>query len=377
MNNPVWLMSSAYPDKNLDELMNVAKRISLQGLELCVFRRDGTRSDHVATHLDYEKFDSDEAKRILDRFNDSGLRFSIGAYENLIGGDETQRLSNQNHLLRLIRIAALLGGDSNGITVGTFVGYNHKWDLEEGAFERNLYEYEKIFGPIIKYAEDLGVTVIYENCPMEGWRGAGYSGTMNNLSSTLAARKLMYQLVPSSAHGETYDPSHDIWQFLDPVDVLKHSDMSRIKQIHLKTSRMRNDAAAIHWGHVFGKQLVNRELAETAGVPLPANEWDRFSYEPMVPGFGGSDSMDWRSFLRFLMDQDFKGAFSIENEGTNSKGTDNEGAIEQGFEACLSFIKPMIWPLEEGKGYQFAGQPKLKSPSMGKLPVVEMQDLLG
>ena len=375
MNNPVWLMSSAYPGKDQDQLIAIADRLGLQGLELCVFREDGTRSDHVATHLDYDNFDADRAKKTLEKFNEAGLRFSIGAFENLIGGEEDQRLKNQNHLLKLIRIAALLGGDANGIMVGTFVGYNHQWDLEEGSFERNLYEYKRVFSPIVKYAEDLGVTLTYENCPMEGWRAAGYSGTMNNLTSTLAARKLMYHLIPSPAHGETYDPSHDVWQFVDPVDVLKNSDMSRIRQIHLKTSRMRNDSGAIHWGHVFGKQLVGREMADAAGVPVPSSDWDRFSYEAMVPGFGGSDSMDWRSFLDYLMKIDYSGAFSIENEGLNSKGTENEIAIEQGFEACLSFIKPLIWPLSEEKGYHFTGQKPLTLPGEKKLPVVEIGDL--
>jgi len=300
MNNPVWLMSSAWPGKNLEELMTGAVKSGVQGLELCVFRRDGMRKDHVATHLDYENFNSEEAKKIIDRFNTSGLNFSIGAYENLLGGDEKERLLNQNHLLKLIRMAALMGGNDKGITVGTFTGYNHEWDCQENSFEKNILSYAEIFTPIIKYAEDLNVTVVYENCPMEGWRSAAYSQTNNNLPSTLAARKLMYTLIPSRAHGEIYDPSHDVWQYVNPVDVIKNSDMNRIKTIHLKTSRMLTNASSIHWGGVFGKQKISSSLAEKAGVPLPAHDWDRFAYEPMVPGFGGSDSMDWRAFIDCL-----------------------------------------------------------------------------
>ena len=116
-----------------------------------------------------------QATRIVETFQQNGLRFSIGAFENLIGGDEGERLNNQNHLLKLIRMAALMGGNENGITVGTFVGYNHQWDAESGAFESNLNEYKRVFAPVIRYAEDLDVTVVYENCPMEGWRAAGYS----------------------------------------------------------------------------------------------------------------------------------------------------------------------------------------------------------
>lgn len=375
MRNPVWLMSSAYPKKDLSQLIEIASRVGLQGLELCVFRIDGTRSDHVATHLPYEGFGSEQAKQTIELFNQSNLHLSIGAFENLIGGEDGQRIRNQNHLLKLIRLAALLGGDENGITVGTFVGYNHQWDLDEYAFEKNLYEYKRVFDPIITYAEDLGVTIAYENCPMEGWRPSSYSTTMNNLTSTLAARKLMYELIPSKAHGETYDPSHDIWQFVNPVEVLKHSDLGRIKSIHLKTTRMNNDSASTHWGQVFGKQKVNEALAKRANVPVPANDWDRFSYEPMLPGFGGTDSMDWRSFISHLNDHAFGGVFSIENEAANSKNTNDEMAIEQGIAGTLSFVKPMIWPLEQGKGYQFGTQDPLEEPASRDIPIRTMKEL--
>ena len=374
MNNPVWMMSSAWPDRSLEQLIAAAEKIGLQGIELCVFRRDGARKDHVATHLDYEDFGPSEAQAVIDRFNRSGLRFSIGAYENLIGGDEIERFRNQDHLLRLIRMAALMGGDANGVKVGTFVGYNHEWDADEGSFERNLDEYRKVFSPIVKYAEELGVTLLYENCPMEGWRSSGYGCMMNNLPSTLAARKLMYALLPSTAHGEIYDPSHDVWQFVDPSDVIAASDPARIHVVHLKTSRMKNDSGAVHWGNVFGKQRIPADLAEAAGVPSAEHDWDRFSYEPMVPGFGGTDSMDWRKFTGKLGDIGFDGPFSIENEGANSKGTGLDGAIEQGFSACLSFMAPMIWPLG-GDGYTFGGQPELEPASGKDLPVVGMKDL--
>src|SRR5690606_38337271 len=87
-------------------------------------------------------------------------------------------------------MAHLMGGDGNDIKVGTFVGYNHELGAMENGFERNLEEYAKVFKPDVAYAESLGVTLLYENCPMEGWRSSGYTGTYNNLPGVLAARKL-------------------------------------------------------------------------------------------------------------------------------------------------------------------------------------------
>jgi sugar phosphate isomerase/epimerase len=162
-------MTSAFPgDKNFDAVVERAKAVGAQGLELCVFRRDSDRTDHVATHLDYENFTLDDAKRVIEKCNRESIRISVGAYDNLIGGDEANQIHNQNHILKLIRIAALLGGDANDVVCGTFVGYDHKLGRTDRGFEKNLYKYQKVFTPIVKYAETLGFTLCYENCPMEG-----------------------------------------------------------------------------------------------------------------------------------------------------------------------------------------------------------------
>src|SRR5690606_5947421 len=104
-NNPIWVMSSAFDRLDLAALVDTVKEIGAQGIDLCVFRRDGTRQDHIATHLEYDQFGPEEAGRLLDRFNAAGLKLSLGAFENMIGGDAAERVKNQNHLLKLIRIA--------------------------------------------------------------------------------------------------------------------------------------------------------------------------------------------------------------------------------------------------------------------------------
>lgn len=376
MNNQIWIMSSAFDTLSTTEVLSKAQQVGAQGVDLCVFRRDGDRSDHIATHLDYEDFSPDDAKRVLDQCNEAGLRLSIGAFENCIGGDPAQRVPNQNHLLQLIRIAHLLGGDDNDVTVGTFVGYNHELGNQEDGFQKNLDEYKKIFAPIIRYAEDLGVTVVYENCPMEGWRSAGYTQTFNNLTGVLAARKLMYELIPSPAHGEIYDPSHDVWQHTDPVEVIRATDMSRLKRVHVKATRNLHNLARTYWGGMYPMQRINDDLARKFDIPQPASEWDRHNYEAMLPGFGGSDSMDWRAFVDVLKERGYPGPFEIENEAALSKATGNMGATEQGYRATILFLAPMLWPLTE-QGYQFdrSNQPPLSSSATRDIPTVSMDDL--
>ena len=127
-NNPIWLMTSAFPGESFDDVVARAKSVGAQGLELCVFRRDSDRKDHTATHLDYETFDLEAAKKVVEKCNANGLRISVGSYDNLIGGDPAQQVNNQNHILKLIRIAALLGGDTNDVVCGSraLVASSHK-----------------------------------------------------------------------------------------------------------------------------------------------------------------------------------------------------------------------------------------------------------
>jgi sugar phosphate isomerase/epimerase len=356
-----------------------AKAVGAQGLELCVFRRDSDRKDHTATHLDYETFNLDAAKRVVERCNAEGLRISVGAYDNLIGGKPENQIVNQNHILKLIRIAALLGGDANDVVCGTFVGYDVDLGNEENGFEKNLLKFKKVFQPMLNYAKDLGVTVCVENCPMEGWRPVSSTDCYCNLPGCLAARKLMYAVLDDdSALQETYDPSHDIWQHIDATAVIDAMDFKKLRRIHIKGTRnFPSEAAAIHWGRLFPQQTVGKALAKKAGVPLPAHEWDRLNYEPRLPGFGGSDSLDWSRFLENLMAKGYKYPFVIENEGANSSHTHNMGATMQGFRATILNTAPVVWPLgPNGYAFDASSLKPMKMTRAKDLPVVTMKDLV-
>ena len=382
-NNPVWLMTSALAfEKDFDGVVRRALDVGAQGLELCVFRRDTDRTDHVATHLEYDSFTPETAKRVLDVCNRTGLRISVGSYDNLIGGDPAQQVRNQNHILKLIRIAALLGGDANDVVCGSFVGYDVELGNKKNGFEENLRKFKRVFQPMLNYAKSLGVTVCVENCPMEGWRPLSSTDCYCNLPGCLAARKLMYAILDDdSALQETYDPSHDIWQHIDPSDVIEAMDFKKLRRVHIKGTRnFPSDAEAVHWGRLFPIQNIDKDLAGKAGVPLAAHEWDRLNYEPRLPGFGGSDSCDWTKFLETLMRKGYKNPFVIENEGCNSShvsGVGKIGATMQGFKAAILNTAPVIWPLTEN-GYEFdksALKPMTDEFCRKDIPVVTMDRL--
>ena len=359
-NNPIWLMTSAFAsDPDFESVVERAKSVGAQGLELCVFRRDTDRQDHIATHLDYDNFTPERAKRVIEICNREGLRISIGAYDNLIGGKPELQVVNQNHILKLVRIAAMLGGDANDVVCGTFVGYDQALASEDRGFEKNLEKFKKVFTPILKYAKDFGVTLCVENCPMEGWVPASSSACYCNLPGCLAARKLMYAILDDdSALQETYDPSHDVWQHIDPSDVINAMDFKKLRRVHIKGTRnFPNDAEAVNWGRLFPRQRVNAALERKAGLPelVPdekGGNWDRLNYEPRLPGFCGRDSCDWTKFLETLMAKGYGNPFVIENEGCNSSHTGNMGATLQGFRATILNTAPVVWPLGPN-GYEF------------------------
>ena len=377
-NNPIWLMTSAFArDPDFESVVKRAKAVGAQGLELCVFRRDTDRQDHIATHLDYDHFTPERARQVIDLCNRENIRISVGAYDNLIGGKPELQVVNQNHILKLIRIAAMLGGDANDVVCGTFVGYDHVLGRQDGGFEKNLEKFKKVFQPILSYAKSLGVTVCVENCPMEGWQPVTAPDAYNNLPGCLAARKLMYAILDDdSALQETYDPSHDVWQHIDPTDVINAMDFRKLRRVHIKGTRnFANDAEAVHWGRLYPQQSVNAALAKKAGVPLPGGEWDRLSYEPRLPGFGGNDSCDWTKFLENLMAKGYAHPFVIENEGVNSSHTGNMGATLQGFRATVLNTAPVVWPLgPDGYAFDTRALKPMTNPGIDPKPVT-MKDL--
>lgn len=345
---PFWLVNTAYGALPADKLMATTASLGLQGIELCLHRRDNQLDKKNYSPIDYDNFNADQAARLLDQLRQYQLGISLSAYHRILGAPAGDREKNLDHLLKLIRIAFLLGGDDNNVCVGTFTGYDHSLGNEEYGFEKNLEAYQKVFTPIINYAASLGVTILYENCPMPAWEPAPLPFTYNNLPATLGARKLMYHLIPSRAHGETYDPSHDIWQFTDPCEVIKNSDISRIRRIHIKGTRLLQHTVNTHWGNVFPIPAFRSNLATDAGVALPSNPKIRYHHQPILPGYGGTGNIDWQDFTGTILSAGYQGPLVLENEAASSVGTKSEEIINESFTAAFNFLKPLVWKLDAG-----------------------------
>src|SRR3546814_18045488 len=95
----------------------------------------------------------------------------------------------------------------------------------------------------------------------------------------------------------------------------------------------------------------------------------------LLPGFGGSDSMAWRAFVNLLTERGFDGPFEIENEAKNSKDTGSLAATTQGFEAAVKFLAPMVWGLQENRGYAYLNGSPLTLPALSDIPVTTIDQL--
>jgi hypothetical protein len=129
---------------------------------------------------------------------------------------------------------------------------------------------------------------------------------------------------------------------------------------------------------LYPQQSVSSDLAKKAQISTTAHEWDRHHYEPTLPGFGGSDSIDWRDFIETAINVlKYKGPFVIENEAALSKGTGNIGAMMQGLQATILNLSPLLWPLVPEKGYVYNVKERkaLKPASTKDIPLVTMDNL--
>ena len=101
------------------------------------------------------------------------------------------------HLKNVILASAKL----NVNMVTTFIGRDQTKTVEE-----NLLLVKKVWEPVIRLAEENGVKIAIENCPMlfgpDQWPGG------QNLMTTPAVWRKVFEILDSDCLGINYDPSH-------------------------------------------------------------------------------------------------------------------------------------------------------------------------
>ena len=277
------------PQMSLEEIVPWAAAQGFEALEIAAWPYDPSKSWHVS-HIHAGSFTQDDADRVLALFDEHGLRISAMAYfDNNLHPDPEVRAENLAHLHKLIDASALLGVDR----VGTFVG------SRPGTPDEIMREIGEIFRGIVAYAEDRGVRIMIENCPMDNWVQFGQPG---NYAYSPELWDALFNEVPSENFGLNFDPSHLQWLGIDPHRAAREY-ADRIFHAHAKDVEILPEGKYRHG--IMWKQL-------------DADPWKSGWWRYRMPGRG---DIDWAAFVRTLREIGYDDVLSIEHEDPEYEGT--------------------------------------------------------
>ena len=299
------IFTAAFPGKSLEEVASWAASNGFETLEIaCWPLEKATRRYAGITTIDVVDFNRAKAKEVHAILDNYGLSISsLGYYPNPLHPDPEHREVVIGHLKQVIRAAELLEVE----VVGTFIGKDKHKTVPE-----NLEDYAKIWPPIVKFASEHQVKIAIENCPMifsyDEWPGG------NNLASTPAIWKQMWEIIPDDNFGLNLDPSHLVLQMIDYERVV-FEFKDKIFHVHAKDLE------------------IDREGLYHNGVLSQGMGWQI----PRLPGLG---DMDWGRFISALYRVGYDFVISIEHEDRAFEAT--EDLIKRGFLLSRDLLRPYI-----------------------------------
>jgi len=230
------------------------------------------------THVDAAKFTKAHAEDVFALTRQYGVSISaLGYYPNVLDSDESKAQHCAAHLKKVIAAAPMLGLKN----VNTFIGRDWTKSVDD-----NWPRLLKVWRPLVKFAEDQGVHLGIENCPMlfgaNEWPGG------KNIATSPALWRRLFNDLPSAHLGLNYDPSHFAMQFMDPVSPLLEF---RDKLFHL---------------HAKDVEIQRDRLNEFGAFANPTL-W----HQPRIPGYG---EIDWARFMAALTAIGYDGPVCIEVE---------------------------------------------------------------
>ncbi len=291
----IGFVSAILADQSLEDVARFATAAGFKSVELmCWPPGKAERRYAGVSHLDATAVDDFEVERVHGLLKLHGLTISgLGYYPNPLSPDESEATHAVHHLNKVIDAAARLGVK----VVNSFVGRDAARSVEE-----NWPRFLETWRPIVARAEERGVRIGIENCPMLFTRDEWPGG--KNLATTPAIWRRMFADIPSPSFGLNYDPSHLIWQQIDHVAPL-YEFRDRIVHVHAKDAR------------------IDRAALESHGVLSYPKLW----HTPKIPGQG---DVRWGAFVGALNDIGYHGAVSIEVEDRAF-----EGSLERRREALI------------------------------------------
>jgi len=272
-------VSAILPDESLESVLSIASQLGYDCVELmCWPKGKADRRYAGVTHVAVEDFDEEACRRVNELTNKYGIEISgLGYYPNALAADVGEAERAVEHIRKCIRATRQLGINQ----FNTFIGRDPIKSANE-----NWPKFLEVWKPLIAFAEDQGVRVGIENCPMlfsrDEWPGG------KNLAHSPAVWRRMFDSIPSSAFGLNYDPSHMILQQMDYLAPMREF-ANRIFHVHAKDVR------------------VDRHLLNDVGTFAEPKEY----HFPKLPGMG---DVDWGRFFSVLGDSGYRGPVCVEVE---------------------------------------------------------------
>lgn len=161
-----------------------------------------------------------------------------------------------------------------------------------------------LFGPLVELAEKNNVRLCFENCPL-----------MGNIAISPVMWKKLFERLPSDHLGLAYDPSHLVWEMIDPyTPLLEFKD--KIFHVHAKDT------------------AIDRVKLARTGILTDFSWW---SYR--IPGRG---ELDWRQLLGQLIADGYDGTISLEHEDAAYEGSVE--AVENGLLDGKAWLETCMAP---------------------------------
>ena len=237
------------------------------------------------SHINADELTDEKVAYIKDYCAKKNVEISsLAFYPNTMDGNLEKREAAVAHLKKVICASARLGVNM----VTTFIGRDQTKSVEE-----NLELVKEIWPPIVALAEEKGVKIAIENCPMLFGRDQWPGG--QNLMTTPAIWRRVFEILPSPNLGINYDPSHFVWQMIDYIRPL-YEFKDKIFHVHYKDIKLYPD-----------------KLREVGIMAYPLD-----FMSPKLPGLG---DVDWGKYVSALTDIGYDGYTCIEVEDRAFEGS--------------------------------------------------------
>ncbi len=298
--------SAIVPDLSFEQVIDFAADNRFQCVEVgCWPTSRADRRFAGVCHIDVSDFTRARADdlRALCVARSIGIS-ALGYYPNPLDPDAAISGPAVEHLKKLIVASEMLGVGQ----INTFIGRDPYRTIEE-----NWPAFLNTWKPLIALADEHGVKVAIENCPMMFGRDEWPGG--KNLATSPAIWRRMFEDIPSENFGLNFDPSHFVMQQMDPISGLREFK-DRLFHFHAKD-------VAIH-----------RERLNDVGIFAFPKEW----HTPRIPGFG---EIDWARFFAALYEIGYDGPVCIEVED------DTFGKTLEGRQRALKVARNVLRPFFE------------------------------